>query len=57
MQGMRDGEVTRLLGACGDDEPQAEARPNDLTYRDLRKIAAAHLRRRRPSPKEATGAS
>jgi hypothetical protein len=45
MQGMRDGEVTRLLGACRDGEPQAEARLSDPTYGELRKIAAAHLRR------------
>lgn len=42
---MRDGEVPRLLGACRDVDPQAEARLMDLTYRELRKIAAGHLRR------------
>lgn len=44
---MRNGEVTRLLGACNDGDPQAEARLTDLTYRELRKIAAGHLRRER----------
>jgi len=38
---MRDGEVTRLLGADRGGEPQAEARLTDLTYRELRKIATA----------------
>jgi hypothetical protein len=46
---MRDGEVTRLVGAGSDGEPQAEARLTDLTYRELRKIATAHLRRERSS--------
>jgi RNA polymerase sigma-70 factor (ECF subfamily) len=42
---MCDGEVPRLLGVCRDVDPQAEARLMDLTYRELRKIAAGHLRR------------
>jgi len=44
---MRDGEVTRLLGAYRDGDPEAEARLTELTYRELRKIAAGHLRRER----------
>jgi RNA polymerase sigma factor (TIGR02999 family) len=44
---MRDGEVIRLLGAFRDGDPQAEARLTDLTYRELRKIAAGHLHRER----------
>jgi hypothetical protein len=36
-----------LPGAYRDVDPQAEARLTDLTYRDLRKIAAGHLRRER----------
>lgn len=47
MQDRRDGEITRLLGALGNGEPQAEARLMDLTYRELRKIARGHLRRER----------
>jgi RNA polymerase sigma-70 factor (ECF subfamily) len=47
MQGMPDGEIARLLGAFSDGEPRAEARLMDLTYRELRKIAAGHLRRER----------
>ena len=47
MQGLPDGEITRLLGAFRDGDPQAEARLMDLTYRELRKIAAGHLRRER----------
>jgi RNA polymerase sigma-70 factor (ECF subfamily) len=45
MQGTRDGEITRLLGAFRNGEPEAEARLMDLTYRELRKIAAGHMRR------------
>jgi RNA polymerase sigma factor (TIGR02999 family) len=47
MQGKRDGEITRLLGAFGKGEPDAEARLMELTYRELRKIAAGHMRRER----------
>jgi RNA polymerase sigma-70 factor, ECF subfamily len=47
MPAMRDGEVPRRLGACRDADPQAEARLTELTYRELRKIAAGHLRRER----------
>ena len=43
---MRDGEVPRPPGAYPAD-PQAEARLTELTYRELRKIAAGHLRRER----------
>jgi RNA polymerase sigma-70 factor, ECF subfamily len=44
---MRDSETTRLSGALRNGEPEAEARLGDLTYRELRKIAAGHLRRER----------
>ena len=44
---MRDSGVTRPPGAFRDGNPQAEARLTDLTYRELRKIAAGHLRRER----------
>ena len=47
MQGRREGEIIRLLGAFRNGEPEAEAHPMDLTYRELRKIAAGHLRRER----------
>ena len=47
MQGKRDGEITRLLGAFRDGQPEGEARLIELTYRELRKIAAGHLRRER----------
>jgi hypothetical protein len=47
MQSARDGEITGVLGAFGFGEPEAEARLMDLTYRELRKIAAGHLRRER----------
>ena len=47
MQGKRDGEITRLLGALGNGQPEAEARLMELTYRELRKIAAGHMRRER----------
>jgi RNA polymerase sigma-70 factor (ECF subfamily) len=47
MPAMRDGEVPRLPGAHRDADPQAEARLTELTYRELRKIAAGHLRRER----------
>jgi len=42
---MRDGEITRLLGAFRNGEPEAESHLIELTYRELRKIAAGHLRR------------
>src|SRR5580658_10788413 len=47
MQGKPDGDITRLLGAFGKGDPEAEARLMDLTYRELRKIAAGHMRRER----------
>jgi RNA polymerase sigma factor (TIGR02999 family) len=47
MQGRRDGEITRLLSAFRNGEPEAEARLMDLTYHELRKIAAGHMRRER----------
>jgi RNA polymerase sigma factor (TIGR02999 family) len=47
MPAKRDGEITRLPGALGNGAPEAEAHLTDLTYRELRKIAAGHLRRER----------
>jgi RNA polymerase sigma-70 factor (ECF subfamily) len=47
MQSKRGGEITRLLGAFRRGQPEAEAHLIDLTYRELRKIAAGHLRRER----------
>jgi RNA polymerase sigma-70 factor, ECF subfamily len=47
MQGRRDGEITGLLGAFRNGEPEAEARLMELTYHELRKIAAGHMRRER----------
>ena len=47
MQTSRGGEVTRLLAAFRRGEPEAEARLMELTYRELRKIAAGHMRRER----------
>jgi RNA polymerase sigma-70 factor, ECF subfamily len=47
LQGAPDGDITRLLGAFGKGDPEAEARLMDLTYRELRKIAAGHMRRER----------
>jgi RNA polymerase sigma-70 factor (ECF subfamily) len=47
MQGRRDGKITHLLGAFRSGQPGAEARLMDLTYRELHKIAAGHLRRER----------
>jgi RNA polymerase sigma-70 factor (ECF subfamily) len=47
MQARRDGEITRLLGALGNGPPEGEARLMELTYRELRKIAAGHIRRER----------
>lgn len=41
------GEVTRLLVAFRNGEPEAEARLMELTYRELRKIAAGYMRRER----------
>jgi RNA polymerase sigma factor (TIGR02999 family) len=41
------GEITRLLGAFRNGEPEAEARIIELTYRELRRIAAGHMRRER----------
>src|ERR1700683_4939890 len=42
-----DGEITRLLGGFRNGDPEAEARLMEATYRELRKIAAGHLRRER----------
>lgn len=39
------GEITRLLGDFRGGQPEAEERLLELTYRELRKIAAGHLRR------------
>jgi RNA polymerase sigma factor (TIGR02999 family) len=47
MQGKGGGEITRHLGAFRSGEAEAEARLMELTYRELRKIAAGHLRRER----------
>jgi RNA polymerase sigma factor (TIGR02999 family) len=47
MRGWRVGEITRLLGAFRNGEPEAESRLMELTYSELRKIAAGHLRRER----------
>ena len=47
MQGTPDGEITRLLDAFRNGEPEAEARLMELTYHELRKIAAGHMRRER----------
>ena len=47
MQGGPDGEITRLLGGFRNGDPEAEARLMELTYRELRKIAAGHIRRER----------
>jgi RNA polymerase sigma-70 factor, ECF subfamily len=45
MHGTRDGEITLLLSAFRNGEPEAEARLMELTYRELRKIAAGHMRK------------
>jgi len=42
-----DGKVPHLLGIPGNGEPNGDARLMELTYRELRKIAAGHLRRER----------
>lgn len=42
-----DGEVTRLLAAFRNGEPGAESRLMEVTYRELRRIAAGHMRRER----------
>jgi len=47
MQDKPDGDITRLLGGFRNGEPNAEARLMELTYRELRKIAAGHIRRER----------
>jgi RNA polymerase sigma factor (TIGR02999 family) len=44
------GEITRLLSGFENGEPEAEARLLELTYRELRKIAAGHLRREHSAP-------
>jgi RNA polymerase sigma factor (TIGR02999 family) len=41
----QSGDITRLLDGFRERQPDAEARLLDLTYRELRKIAAGHLRR------------
>jgi RNA polymerase sigma-70 factor, ECF subfamily len=41
----RNGEISRLLGGFRNGEPKAEARLLELTYRELKKIAAGNLRR------------
>jgi RNA polymerase sigma-70 factor, ECF subfamily len=38
-------DITGLLGGFRQGDPDAEARLMELTYRELRKIAAGHLRR------------
>jgi len=43
--GQSDGDITRLLGGFRNGDADAEARLMELTYRELRKIAAGHLRR------------
>jgi RNA polymerase sigma-70 factor, ECF subfamily len=47
MPGGPDGKITRLPAAVRNGEPEAEARLIDLTYHELRKIAAGHMRRER----------
>jgi RNA polymerase sigma-70 factor, ECF subfamily len=47
MQDTRGREITPLLGAFRNGEPEAEARLMELTYRELRKIAAGLMRRER----------
>jgi len=47
MPGKQDGDITRLLSAFQEGEPEAEARLMELTYRELQKIAKGHLRRER----------
>ena len=42
-----DGDITRLLGGFRNGEPDAEARLMEAAYRELRKIAAGHIRRER----------
>jgi RNA polymerase sigma-70 factor (ECF subfamily) len=39
------GDITQLLSGFRQGQPEAEARLMELTYRELRKIAAGHLRR------------
>jgi RNA polymerase sigma factor (TIGR02999 family) len=41
----RDGDITRLLDGFRNGEPEAEARLLELTYRELKRIAAGNLRR------------
>jgi RNA polymerase sigma-70 factor (ECF subfamily) len=47
MPGGPHGEIIRLLGAFSNGEPETEAQLLELTYRELRKIAAGHMRRER----------
>lgn len=47
-QSEEPGEVTRLLRALSESNPQAESRLYELLYAELRRIAAAHLRAERP---------
>lgn len=41
----QDGEITRLLATCRSGDAAAETRLMELTYCELRRIAAARLRR------------
>jgi RNA polymerase sigma factor (TIGR02999 family) len=43
--GQPDHDITRLLGGFRNGEADAEARLMELTYLELRKIAAGHMRR------------
>lgn len=45
MQEKHDGDITSLLAGFRDGDAEAESRLLELTYRELRKIAAASLRR------------
>jgi hypothetical protein len=47
IQDQPEGDITLLLGGFRKGEPEAEARLMELTYRELRKIAAGHIRRER----------
>jgi RNA polymerase sigma factor (TIGR02999 family) len=47
MHDQPDHDITQLLGGFRKGEPDAEARLMELTYRELRKIAAGHIRRER----------
>ena len=47
MPDRRDGKMPHLLAIPGNGEPDGETHLMELTYRELRKIAAGHLRRER----------